>query len=93
VPIDGYPDLLVPIYDNVTRTNHMSLWLSVICDAAHHCNDGATYMHRRSFIRSTDGVKDLEAITGAFAATFYDINGKLHTHNNLFSLFEAYALI
>lgn len=57
----------------------MSLWLSIPCDIS-HCNDGATYMRRRTFIRSTDGVKDLEAISGAFAATFYDINGNSSFH-------------
>jgi hypothetical protein len=73
--IDGYPDLLVAINDSDTGSSHMSLWLSVACDRHHQCNDAATYMKRRTFIRSHDGVKELEAIRGAYAATFYDING------------------
>eukprot|EP01095_Lingulamoeba_sp_RSL-Kostka_P005985 TRINITY_DN1839_c0_g1_i1.p1 TRINITY_DN1839_c0_g1~~TRINITY_DN1839_c0_g1_i1.p1 ORF type:complete len:721 (+),score=272.83 TRINITY_DN1839_c0_g1_i1:146-2308(+) len=78
--IDGYPDILIPIYDESKETSFIQLWKNIECDDD-ICNTNTTSNHRRSFKLQTDGTDVLSSgnFEDAFVGAFVDLDelGKL----------------
>lgn len=71
--LDGYPDLFLPVQDNVTGNISIQLWVNSQCNGG-SCPDVPPESHKaqRTFRRQTDGTEDLMNIEGAYACAFFD---------------------